>query len=76
MSRKEKKIEIQLKDHSVKVGAETFEGYQLMIGKQVVGEIAELENQFALVSNGNVQEFHKKLEQAIEKVIESYNLSK
>ncbi|MBF8970619.1 MULTISPECIES: DUF2969 domain-containing protein [unclassified Streptococcus] len=76
MSRKEKKIEVQLTDQQVKIGKDSYEGYQLMIGKQVVGEIAELDQQFALVSNGNVQEFHKTLEQAIEKLIESYNLSK
>ncbi len=76
MSRKEKKIEVQLKDYKVKVGTDTFDGYQLLIGKHAVGEIAELDQQFAVVSNGNVQEFHKNLEQAIEKIIESYNLSK
>ena len=43
MSKKDKKIEIQLTDASVLVGKEKYEGYTLTIGKKVIGEIAELD---------------------------------
>ena len=76
MSRKDKKIEIKVSDASVKVGADTFEGYELTAGKQVIGQIAELNDQFAIVKNGNTEAFFKKLEMAVEVLIENYNLTK
>ena len=62
MSKKDKKIEIQLTDAKVTVGKDSYEGYVLTIGKKVIGEIAELDSQFAIIKNGNVDSFYKKLE--------------
>ena len=76
MSKKDKKIEIQLTDATVLVGQEKFEGYILTIGKKIIGEIAELDNQFAIIKNGNVDSFYKKLEKAVKILIENYNLAK
>ncbi|MGR5847522.1 DUF2969 domain-containing protein [Streptococcus pneumoniae] len=76
MSKKDKKIEIQLTDATVLVGKEKYAGYTLTIGKKVIGEIAELDNQFAIIKNGNVDSFYKKLEKAVEILIENYNLAK
>ena len=76
MSKKDKKIEIQLTDATVLVVKEKYEGYTLTIGKKVIGEIAELDNQFAIIKNGNVDSFYKKLEKAVEILIENYNLAK
>ena len=76
MSKKDKKIEIQLTDATVLVGQEKFEAYTLTIGKKIIGEIAELDNQFAIIKNGNVDSFYKKLEKAVEILIENYNLAK
>ena len=45
------------------------------IGKKVIGEIAELDSQFAIIKNGNVDSFYKKLEKAVEILIENYNLT-
>ncbi|KXT76425.1 hypothetical protein STRDD10_00221 [Streptococcus sp. DD10] len=73
---KDKKIEIQLSDSKVEVGKRQIEGYQLTIGKKVIGEIAELDNQFAIIKNGNVDSLHKKVEAAVEILIENYNLTK
>ncbi|HEL1586655.1 TPA: DUF2969 domain-containing protein [Streptococcus suis] len=76
MAKKDKKIEIQIEDSKVSVNGQMFPGYQLTIGKKVIGEIAELEvNQFAVVKNGNTESFYKKLEKAVGNVIENYNLS-
>lgn len=76
MSKKDKKIEIQIEDSQVLVNGQTFDGYQLSIGKKVIGEIAEIEeNQFAVVKNGNTESFYKKLEKAVGNIIENYNLS-
>ncbi|CIW00880.1 putative cytoplasmic protein [Streptococcus pneumoniae] len=71
-----KKIEIQVADAKVNVGKDSFEGYTLTIGKKVIGEIAELDGQFAIIKNGNVDSFYKKLEKAVEILIENYNLAK
>ena len=76
MSKKDKKIEIQLTDAKVTVGKDNYEGYVLTIGKKVIGEIAELDSQFAIIKNGNVDSFYKKLEKAVEILIENYNLIK
>ena len=76
MSKKDKKIEIQLADSQVKVGNEQYEGYILSIGKKVIGQIAEFDGQFSIIKNENVDSFYKKLENAVEKLIETYNLSK
>ncbi|VSZ96865.1 branched-chain amino acid aminotransferase [Streptococcus pneumoniae] len=69
MSKKDKKIEIQVADAKVNVGKDSFEGYTLTIGKKVIGEIA-------IIKNGNVDSFYKKLEKAVEILIENYNLAK
>ncbi|HHD9255705.1 TPA: DUF2969 family protein, partial [Streptococcus pneumoniae] len=53
MSKKDKKIEIQVADAKVNVSKDSFEGYTLTIGKKVIGEIAELDGQFAIIKNGN-----------------------
>ena len=52
------------------------EGYALSIGKKVIGQIAELDGQFAIIKNENIDSFYKKLENAVEKLIETYNLGK
>ena len=76
MSKKDKKIEIQWSDAKVAVGKDNYDGYTLMIGKKLIGEIAELDNQFAIIKNGNVDSFYKNLEKAVEILIENYNLAK
>ena len=76
MSKKDKKIEIQLSDAKVVVGKDKYAGYTLTIGKKLIGEIAELDDQFAIIKNGNVDAFYKKLDQAVEVLIENYNLAK
>ena len=76
MSKKDKKIEIQLSDATVLVGKGKYDGYTLTIGKKIIGEIAELDDQFAIIKNGNVDAFYKKLDQAVEVLIENYNLAK
>ncbi|HEP1652402.1 TPA: DUF2969 domain-containing protein [Streptococcus pyogenes] len=75
MSKKDKKIEIQLIDHKVMVNETKIDGYQLQIGKRVVGEIAELDEKFAVLKNDGVYCFFKTLEQAVENIIENYNLN-
>ena len=76
MSKKDKKIEIQLADAKVAVGKDKYAGYTLTIGKKIIGETAELDDQFAIVKNGNVDSFYKNLEKAVEILIENYNLAK
>ena len=76
MSKKDKKIEIQFSDSKVVVGKDTFDGYQLAIGKKAIAEIADMGAQFALVKNGAVESLYKSLEKAVESAIENYYLNK
>lgn len=76
MSKKDKKIEIQLADAKVAINNTNVDGYNLTAGKKVIGEIAELDNKFAVVKNGEVEALFKTLEQAIESIIENYNLNR
>lgn len=76
MSKKDKKIEIQLADAKVAINNANVDGYNLTAGKKVIGEIAELDNKFAVVKNGEVEALLKTLEQAIENIIENYNLNR
>ena len=73
MSKKDKKIEIQIVDSKVTVGKDTFDGFTLSIGKKTIGEIADMAGQFAIIKNGNVDSLYKKLEKAVEILIENYN---
>lgn len=75
MSKKDKKIEIQLTDSQVKIGDNSFSGYQLTIGKKLVGQVAEIEDKFAVVKNETVSSFFKTLDAAVQDVIETYNLN-
>ena len=76
MNKKDKKIEIQISDSKVVVGKDTFDGYQLAIGKKAIAEISDMGAQFALVKNGAVESLYKSLEKAVESAIENYNLNK
>lgn len=75
MSKKDKKIEIQMIDHKVSLENNMIDGYHLQIGKRFVGEIAELDDKFVVVKNGSVESIFKSLEQAVENIIENYNLN-
>ncbi|MFU2205102.1 DUF2969 domain-containing protein [Streptococcus pluranimalium] len=75
MSKKEKKIEIQVSDAQVVLNKQKVDGYQLQAGKKVIGEIAELDNRFAIVYKETVTTFHKTLDEAVQEVIANYNLN-
>lgn len=75
MSKKDKKIEIQMIDHKLSLENNMIDGYHLQIGKRLVGEIAELDDKFVVVKNGSVESIFKSLEQAVENIIENYNLN-
>ncbi|MGT2910925.1 DUF2969 domain-containing protein [Streptococcus cameli] len=76
MSKKDKKIEIQIEESTVTSNGQKYDGYRLVIGKKVIGEIAEFsENNYAVLKNGNAESFYKKLEKAVGNIIENYNLS-
>ena len=76
MSKKDKKMWIQIVDNKVTFGKDTFDGFTLSIGKKTIGEIADMAGQFAIIKNGNVDSLYKKLEKAVEILIENYNLNK
>ena len=72
MSKKDKKIEIQVKDAKVTVNKAIIEGF---VGKKVIGQIVEIDGKFAVVDKENVAGFHKKMDQAVAAIIEAYNLN-
>ncbi|MGT2929591.1 DUF2969 domain-containing protein [Streptococcus dentasini] len=75
MTKKDKKIEVQLSDARVSVSGKSLEGYELAIGKRTVGHIVEMDSQFATVVNDSLTNFYPTLDQAIENIIENYNLN-
>lgn len=75
MSKKDKKIEIQLSDAKVEVEGQTVDGFALTIGKRLIGEIVELDSKFATLKGGKVDSFFKTLDLAVTNVVESYNLT-
>lgn len=75
MSKKDKKIEIQVKDAKVTVNKAIIEGVELVVGKKVIGQIVEIDGKFAVVDKENVAGFHKKMDQAVAAIIEAYNLN-
>lgn len=75
MAKKDKKIEIQLADAKIKVLGKTLDGFVLTIGKREVGQIIEMDQQFATVKDEAVDTLYKSLDQAMESIIENYNLN-
>lgn len=75
MAKKDKKIEIQLVDAQVLVSGKRLAGYELTIGKRTVGQIVEVDGQFTTVEKEGLKDSYKTLDQAIESIIESYNLN-
>ena len=75
MSKKDKKIEIQIKDAKDIQNKATIEGFQLLVGKKVNAQIVEIDGKFAVVDKENVSGFHKKMDDAIAAIIEAYNLN-
>ena len=69
MSKKDKKIEIQINDAKVVVNKATIEGFELLVGKKVIGQIVEIDGKFAVVDKENVAGFHKKMDDAVAAII-------
>ena len=74
MSKKDKKIEIQINDAKVIVNKATIEGFELLVGKRVIGQIVEIDGKFAVVDKENA--IKEELETKIAKFRESINLYK
>lgn len=74
MSKKDKKIEIQINDAKVVVNKATIEGFELLVGKKVIGQIVEIDGKFAVVDKENVVG-STKMDDAVAAIIESYNLN-
>lgn len=73
--KKDKKIEVQVSDAKVTINDVKVDGYQLTIGKKLIGEIAEFDDRFGVLKNGKVDGFHKSIEQAVESLLATYNLN-
>ncbi|TWS95405.1 DUF2969 domain-containing protein [Streptococcus sp. sy018] len=75
MSKKDKKIEVQVLDAKLDVNGQNVAGYQVVIGKKTIGEMVELNKQFAVLKNGAVDSLYKTFDQGIGHIIELYNLN-
>lgn len=75
MSKKDKKIEVQVLDAQLTINDQQVAGYQVVIGKKTIGELVELDQQFAVLKNGAVDSFYKTFDQGIGHIIELYNLN-
>ncbi|MFC3931772.1 DUF2969 domain-containing protein [Streptococcus dentapri] len=75
MAKKDKKIEIQLSDAQVLVSGKSLNGFELTIGKRTVGQIVEVDGQFVTVDNETLTNSYQTLDEAVENIIENYNLN-
>ena len=64
---------MMLKQSSIKA---TIEGFELLVGKKVIGQIVEIDGKFAVVDKEKCCRFpQKKWMNAVAAIIESYNLN-
>ena len=60
MSKKDKKIEIQINDAKVVVNKATIEGFELLVGKESHRTNCEIDGKFAVVDKKKIWKFPQK----------------
>ncbi|MBJ8349541.1 DUF2969 domain-containing protein [Streptococcus zalophi] len=75
MSKKDKKITVEIVEGKVNLSNSEVNGFQLKIGRKVIGSIVEMDEKFAVVQNNDVLSFHKSMDLAVSNIIEKYNLN-
>ncbi|MBJ8325392.1 DUF2969 domain-containing protein [Streptococcus pacificus] len=75
MSKKDKKITVEIVESKISLSNSEIDGFQLKIGRKVIGSIVEIDEKFAVVDNNDVLSFHKTMDLAVNNIIENYNLN-
>ncbi|MCU9533331.1 DUF2969 domain-containing protein [Streptococcus sp. CSL10205-OR2] len=75
MSKKDKKITVEIVEGKVNLSNSEVDGFQLKIGRKIIGSITEIDDKFAVVQNNDVSSFHKTMDLAVTNIIENYNLN-
>ncbi|MGT2771231.1 DUF2969 domain-containing protein [Streptococcus marimammalium] len=75
MSKKDKKITVEIVEGKVSLSNSEVNGFQLIIGRKIIGNITEIDDKFAVVQNNEVSNFHKTMDLAVTNIIENYNLN-
>lgn len=75
MSKKDKKITIEIVEGKINLSNGEVDGFQLKIGRKIIGSITEIDDKFAVIQNNDVSSFHKTMDLAVTNIIENYNLN-
>lgn len=74
MSKKNKDIEVVVADAKVKYQGKQLNGLSVKIGKKEIAEIVAVEDKFAVLKNGKVENLLKTEDEAVNQAILNYNL--
>ena len=73
--RKNKPVEVEIKETEVIYNGESISCHQLFIGKRMIGEVLEIEaTKFEVKSDDNFVGITKTMEQGYEEVLRNWNL--
>ncbi|MGX7024789.1 DUF2969 domain-containing protein [Vagococcus hydrophili] len=73
--KKNKPVEVEIKENTVQKDGETKANHQLFIGKKMIGEILEMDStKFEVKCDDNFVLFAKSMEQGYEEVLRNWNL--
>lgn len=73
--KKNKPVEVEIKEEVIKKDNESKALHQLFIGKKLIGEVLELDaSKFEVKSEGTFISFAKTMDQGYEEVLRNWNL--
>lgn len=73
--KKNKPVEVEIKENTLQKDDETKAYHQLFIGKKMIGEVLELDStKFEVKCDGNFVLFAKTMDQGYEEVLRNWNL--
>lgn len=74
MSKKNKDIEVTVTDSKVKYQGQVKDGLSIKIGKREIAEVVAVDDKFAVLKNGQLENLLKTEDEAINQAILNYNL--
>ncbi|MBS7576806.1 MULTISPECIES: DUF2969 domain-containing protein [unclassified Enterococcus] len=74
MSKKNKDIEVTVTDAKVKYQGQVKDGLSIKIGKREIAEVIAVDDKFAVINNGKLENLLKTEAEAINQAILNYNL--
>ncbi|MCH4176600.1 MAG: DUF2969 domain-containing protein [Streptococcaceae bacterium] len=74
MSKKNKDIEVTVTDSKVKYQGQVKDGLSIKIGKREIAEVVAVDDKFAVLKNGKLENLLKTEDEAINQAILNFNL--